>query len=245
VTTSDEVTSPGFGHVAVIPPRIGRAPARIAADVLARFRGAYVPDVSDAVGELYTMSGIRPLYEPTPRLVGQALTVKAPVADNLTIHGALGIAGENDVLVIDWRGYTGGCATGAGSLVDPIARGLAGAVVDGGWRDIEELQYLAFPVFGRAIAPFSPPKSRIGEINVPVSCGGVVVCPGDVLVGDAEGIVVVPAAYAAAVADALRDYSPRAEWDTAGLAVTARSRERFFEHAFRQAGGVDEREGST
>jgi regulator of RNase E activity RraA len=73
----------------------------------------------------------------------------------------------------------------------------------------------------------------------------VVVCPGDVLVGDAEGIVVVPAAYAAAVADALRDYSPRAEWDTAGLAVTARSRERFFEHAFRQAGGVDEREGST
>jgi len=231
-----------FGHVPLVPPRIGRPAPRLPRDVLDRFREAFVPDVSDAVGALYTLdAGIRPLYEPTPRLVGQALTVKSPPGDNLTVHGALGQADENDVLVIDWRGYVGGCATGAGSLVDPIDRGLVGAVVDGCWRDVVELRGLGFPVFGRGVSAFSPPKERIGEINIPVACGGVVVCPGDLVVGDVEGVVIVPAAYVARVAERLRDYRPRSssdDWDGAALRETASARRAYFEQAFTSQGGV-------
>jgi regulator of RNase E activity RraA len=231
-----------FGHVPLVPPRIGRRTARLPVEVLDRLRRAYVPDLSDAVGALYTMdAAIRPLYEPTPKLVGQALTVKAPPGDNLTVHGALSLVHEGDVLVIDWRGRVEGCATGAGSLVEPVDRGLVGAVVDGGWRDVGELRAMAFPVFGRGIAAYSPPKERIGEINVPVSCGGVVVMPGDVVVGDEDGVVVVPAAYAAVVAGGIRDYRPRLnvdEWNLDSLRETAATRREYFKQAFARRGGV-------
>src|SRR4051812_30467285 len=176
---SDQILQ-DFGHVPVIGPRTVRNVPRLPEALVERFRSAYVPDVSDAVGRLYTMdAAIRPLYRPMPRLIGQALTVKALPGDNLTIHGALNMAQAGDVLVVDWRGYTEGCGTGAGSMMPPISRGLAGVVVDGGWRDIAELQAIDFPIFGRSVSPFSPPKNRPGEINVAVSCGGVVVEAGD------------------------------------------------------------------
>ncbi len=185
-----------FGHRPVIPPKVVRKARNTEAAVLQRLLSAYLPDVSDAVGPLYTMdSGIRPVYQPIRRLVGWALTVKSPPGDNLTVHGALSMVQEGDVLVIDWRG-SDACATGAGSLVVPRRHGLLGAVVDGGWRDIAELQAIDFPVFARSVSPYSPPKSQAGEINVPVSCGGVVVHPGDVVVADVEGVVIVPLAHA-------------------------------------------------
>jgi len=229
-----------FGHEPVIPPRVVRSTSRAAAWVFARLATAYVPDVSDAVGQLYTMeSGIRPLYLPVRRLVGSALTVKAPPGDNLTVHGALGMVQEGDVLVIDWRG-SDACATGAGSLVVPIRRGLRGAVVDGGWRDIAELQAIDFPVFARSVSPYSPPKLQPGEINVAVSCGGVVVHPGDVVVADAEGVVIVPLREAESVANALRHYKPRSstdEWDFDALERASSDRLAFFEDAVRERGG--------
>jgi regulator of RNase E activity RraA len=152
-----------------------------------------VADISDAVGRLYTMApGIRPLYEPIRPTVGVALTVKAVPGDNLAIHGALGMVRDQDVLVVDWLGYTDGCGSGALSLVGPFERGLRGVVVDGGWRDVAELQGHGFPVFGRGEAAFSPAKNEPGEINVPVSCGGVIVEPGDVVVADSAGVAVIP-----------------------------------------------------
>lgn len=230
----------GFGHRPVIPPKIVRDVPRSQPTVIKRFQSAYLPDVSDAVGLLYTMdAGIRPLYAPISRLVGSALTVKALPGDNLTIHGALAMVREGDVLVIDWR-RTDACATGAGSLALPIRKGLRGAVVDGGWRDIAELQSIGFPVFGRSVSPFSPPKNEPGEINVPVSCGGVVVKPGDIVVGDAEGVVVVPIEYAEVVAKSLREYRPHqsiSEWDADALDRAARERWTFFEDAVRERGG--------
>jgi regulator of RNase E activity RraA len=179
--------------------------------------------------------GIRPLYQPIRHLVGHALTVKALPGDNLTVHGALSMVQKGDVLVIDWRG-TDACATGAGSLVLPIRAGLAGAVVDGGWRDLAELQAIDFPVFGRSISPFSPPKSRPGEINVPVCCGGVIVHAGDLVVADQEGVVVVPHEHAAAVAGGLRAYQAHrslSEWDAAMLERAAAERRAFFEESLR------------
>lgn len=225
-----------FGHHPIVPPKVVRDVPRLPDGIVERFVTAYLPDVSDAVGQLYTMdAGIRPLYQPIRRMVGHALTVKAPPGDNLTVHGALSMAQKGDVLVIDWRG-TDACATGAGSLVLPIRAGLAGAVVDGGWRDIAELQAIDFPVFGRSISPFSPPKSRPGEINVPVCCGGVVVQAGDLVVGDGEGVVVVPHEHAAAVAGSLRAYQAHrslAEWDAAMLERAVAERRAFFEETLR------------
>ena len=200
----------------LVPPAIVRNVPRPPTELVERFRTAFLPDISDKVGQLYTMdSGIRPLYRPMRRLVGVALTAKLPPGDNLTVQLALAEAQAGDVLVVDWRGYTEGCGTGTGSLTPAIARGLAGVVIDGGWRDVAEIQALDLPIFARSISPYSPPKGRAGEVNVPVCCGGVIVHPGDIVVCDEEGGVVVPRRYARAVADSLREYQLNpslAEW---------------------------------
>ena len=191
----------------IVRPVIVRGVPRPDPEVVERLRAAFLPDISDKVGQLYTMdSGIRPLYRPIRRMVGAALTVKMPPGDNMTVQLALAEAQAGDVLVVDWRGYTESCGTGTGSLTAAIGRGLEGVVIDGGWRDVAEIQALDFPIFARSISPYSPPKGRAGEINVPVCCGGVIVQPGDVVVCDEEGGVVIPRAYAAAVAEALRAY---------------------------------------
>src|SRR6185295_7765714 len=120
----------------LIPPMIGRNVPRPPAELVERFRNFYLPDISDKVGQLYTMdSGIRPLYQPIRRLVGVALTVKMPPGDNMMVQMGLAAAQPGDVLVVDWRGYTEACGTGTGSMTPAIARGLAGVVIDGGWRD--------------------------------------------------------------------------------------------------------------
>ena len=193
------------GHTPVLPPRWVRNVPRLEDDVVESFRELLVPDISDAVGPLYTMSpGIRPLYEPIGRLVGRALTVKAPPGDSLTVHGAITLCQPGDVLVIDSRGHVESCNGGSGMLIAPIRAGLAGVVVDGAWRDVPDLQALNFPVFGRGTSPVSRPKSQLGEINVPVCCGGVVVNAGDLIVADAEGIVVVPRTEATSVREHVR-----------------------------------------
>ena len=199
------------GHTPVLPPRWVRNVPRLEDDVVEAFRSFLVPDISDAVGPLYTMSpGMRPLYEPIARLAGRALTVKAPPGDSLTVHGAITLCQPGDVLVIDGRGHVESCSGGAGMLIPPIRAGLAGVVVDGAWRDIPDLQALNFPIFGRGTCPVSRPKSQLGEINVPVCCGGVVVNAGDLIVADAEGIVVVPSTEAATVREHVRQRSLKA-----------------------------------
>ncbi|HSY16094.1 MAG TPA: hypothetical protein VK816_08920 [Jatrophihabitantaceae bacterium] len=206
--------------------------ARIEDEVLAAFRGFSAADVSDAVGALYTMSpSLRPLYEPMGRLVGRALTVKAPPGDSLAVHGAVSVCEPGDVLVVDWRGYVDSSAGGGGMLVEPIQRGLAGIVVDGAWRDVPDLKELNFPIFGRGTCSTSRAKTQLGEINVPVCCGGVIVNAGDLIIADAEAIVAVPRDQIAGV---------RAEVERVmRTAPPARaSRKALFQGVFEAAGGV-------
>jgi regulator of RNase E activity RraA len=175
------------------------------------------------------------------RLVGTALTVKIPPGDNGVVKRALSMTKPGDVLVVDARGYTECCAGGAGMLVPSITRGLAGVVVDGAWRDVTELQVMDFPIYGKAVCPFSGPKLRPGEINVPVSCGGVVVHPADIICCDQEGCVVVPRLAARMVADSLRDYRTPAslsDWDLERSRRLAKERDQWFEELFRAHGGV-------
>jgi regulator of RNase E activity RraA len=226
-----------MGHVAVIPPHVVSDVPRLDAKWLERFATASVCDVSDAVGQLYSMSPvIQPLYRPAPGLVGQALTVKCWPGDNLAVYGALARVQDGDVLVIDARGHTGSCGSGANTLQVPRERGLRGLVIDGAWRDVDDLQAQQLPVFGRARSIFSPPKRRPGEINVPVSCGGVVVQPGDLIVGDADGVAVVPRAYIPQVWEAVA----LAQEKASGLAsqASAQSRSDYYEQLFTVAGGA-------
>jgi 4-hydroxy-4-methyl-2-oxoglutarate aldolase len=140
-------------------------------------------------------AGIRALWAPIPRIAGPAYPVACPAGDNLMMHVALHRAPAGSVIV---------CAAGdsnwamAGGNVCAYAqqRGIAGFVVDGCIRDIAETRELGFPVFGRGLIPIPAVRKTAGLINVPVVCGGVTVSPGDMVIADEEGIVVVPVAQA-------------------------------------------------
>ena len=140
--------------------------------------------------------GIRPLWQPMPRVAGPAYPVACPAGDNLMLHVALHRAPAGSVIV---------CAAGdsnwamAGGNVCAYAkqRGVAGFVVDGVIRDIAETRKNAFPVFGRGVIPIPGVRKTPGLINVAVVCGGVTVAPGDIVIADEEGIVVLPKAQAA------------------------------------------------
>ncbi len=152
------------------------------------------PAVSDQMNRLYTMTAaIRNLTDPSLRLLGSALTVKLYPGDNLMVHKSLDIAQPGDVVVVD-TGNSGETAA-LGDLVSTKAhhRGIAGFVVDGMVRDLPGIQALGdFPVFARGVTPLGPLHRGPGEINYPVSVGGIVVFPGDIILGDLNGVVVVP-----------------------------------------------------
>lgn len=230
-----------MGHIPMVGPKVVKNITRPSPELLKKFENVFVPDLSDRVGALYTMdSSIRSLYQPAPRLVGSAVTVKIPPGDTLSIHYAFRMLQKGDVLVVDARGDTESCGSGGGSPMPAISRGLAGIVIDGAWRDIQEFEAIGFPIYGKAISPFSSPKSRPGEINVPVCVGGVIVHPGDIVVCDREGGVVVPQEYAEIVAETVKDFELREsldEWDIDRIDRTSDERAEYFDRIFRARGG--------
>lgn len=233
-----------LGHQSVIRPRVGKAGAPLSATQREQISALPLADISDKLGRLYTLdSSLRPLHDSMPRLLGTAVTVKLPPGDNWGIHGALSLCKEGDVLVVDWRGYEGGCGTGVSSMIDAVKRGLAGVLVDGGWRDVADIAALGVPVIGRTRTPYSPPKAQLGEINVPVSCGGVVIEPGDVIVGDADGVVAIPRW---ALEDVIAAVSPTRfrssveEFDDDPVAALVQGFATAYWTAFEEANGVRE-----
>lgn len=150
------------------------------------------PNISDGLNKFCSLHyQIKPISQNT-YLVGPAFTVRLRPGDNLMAHKAIDLAQSGDVIVID----AGGCSTNAvwGELMTLAAmcKGVAGLVIDGAIRDVEENRRLNFPIFTRYIVPTSGDKDGPGEINIPISCGGVPVCPGDIIVGDDNGVIVIP-----------------------------------------------------
>jgi regulator of RNase E activity RraA len=156
------------------------------------------PDISDLMNRLYTMVPvIHAVTDPSLRILGPACTVKVYPGDNLMVHKSLDIAQPGDVIVVD--GHRSPLTAALGDLVSKKARhrGVAGFVVDGVIRDLPEIKGLGdFPVFARDVTPIGPMHRGPGEINYPIACGGVVVNPGDIIVGDLNGVVVVPREFA-------------------------------------------------
>jgi regulator of RNase E activity RraA len=177
------------------------------------------PAISDLMNRLYTMvPEIHNMTHRDLRLIGPACTVKVYPGDNLMVHKCLDIVEPGDVVVID-----AGASMMNGVLGDLIStkarhRGVAGFVVDGLIRDLPDILALAdFPVFARGVSPIGPLHRGPGEINHAISAGGIVVHPGDIVVGDLNGVVVVPRDIASELLERLRSRAEREAEYTAAV----------------------------
>ena len=176
-----------------ILPMPARPPKRLVRDL-----GAMVTaHLSDNMNRLVAGgAALRPMHA-GGKLCGPALTVKVAPGDNLMVHKAIDIAAAGDVIVVD----AGGLVTTAivGDIMSSLAekRGVAGLVIYGAIRDSAEIRARRFPVYACGVTHRGPYKNGPGEINVPVALDGMLVAPGDVIVGDADGVVAVPLAHAA------------------------------------------------
>jgi regulator of RNase E activity RraA len=190
--------------------RMRRDIERATPDVIAGFAAFETPEISDLMNRLYTMnSAIRSLTAPDLRLLGPACTVKAFPGDNLMVHKSLDIVQPGDVVVIDASSSTMTAVLGDLISMKARHRGIAGFVVDGLVRDLPAiLRLVDFPVFARGVTPIGPLHRGPGEINYPVSAGGIVVNPGDVIVGDLNGVVVVPRQLAGELLERLQTRAP-------------------------------------
>ncbi|MET8557552.1 RraA family protein [Streptomyces sp. NPDC004959] len=157
---------------------------------LARYPVALIGDVQARMGIM--ASPIRPVT-PAPRLAGTVLPIHAREGDNLAIHRALDDARPGDVLVINANAETNRAVFGdiLGEMC--LAKGVTGIVVDGAVRDIDELAGQGLAVYARGVSPAGPWKNGPGRIGYPVACGNIVCNPGDAVIGDNDGIAVIPA----------------------------------------------------
>lgn len=186
---------------------------RLSAAEIERWRRIPSSGASDSMNRGGAMAGaIKPLA-PSMRLAGQARTVAAMVADNGIIHASLAYVAPGEVLVIDSGGYEDIAVWGEVLSHAAQARGVQGVVLDGATRDCEAIRKLGFPLFCRAIVPRGPHKGFGGTIDGVVSVGGVAVAPGDIVLGDADGVAVVPLGRRAEVLKASEAViAKEAEW---------------------------------
>ena len=152
--------------------------------------GLQVSHISDAMGRTGVPAGLSPISR-GKMLIGQAYTVRAHPGDNLALHRAIIQAEPGQIIVADGGGLKDIALWGELMSLAAQARGIDGLVIDGAVRDVDAMEEMGFPVYARAVTPRGPFKSSRGELQVPISCGGVPVLPGDWIVGDNEGVVVI------------------------------------------------------
>lgn len=177
-----------------------RPPSHVV-EALGRFPTAVITDCMGRYGAM--RSDIKGIYQGI-RVAGPAFTVQTFRADNLMCHLAIKLAKPGDVLVIDASGFEDTALWGELMTTMARARGIAGVVIDGAIRDREVITQMRFPVFAKATTPMGGFKVLPGSINIPISCGGVTVNPGDVVVGDGDGVAVIPREQAAKVLEGCR-----------------------------------------
>lgn len=195
-TTAEMTPGPGF--------RVRHHFPRLHNDIIEGFREFETPDISDILNRLYTMSSdIHNVVNDAP-LVGLACTVKVYPGDNLMVHKALDIAQPGDIIVVDAGGYTANAVFGDLVARKAKHRGIAGFIIDGLTRDLPGLKHVNLPVYAKGVTPIGPLHRGPGEVNYSISCGGIVVNPGDLIAADANGITVVRKEFAHDTLERLR-----------------------------------------
>lgn len=176
-----------------------RAPGP-AADVVAGFQGLPVAAIGDAMSRNVGTYGLRQYHARIDTVMcGPAVTVRVRPGDNLMIHKALMLVQAGDVLVVDGGGDVTQALVGGLMRTTCLTKRIAGLVIDGAVRDVVEWADEGMPIFARAHTHRGPSKDGPGEVNVPIACAGMAVMPGDLIVGDADGVIAVPSAEAAEV----------------------------------------------
>lgn len=167
------------------------------------FRDLPVANIDDCMNRIAAVDPtIKPLNK-TP-LLGTAFTVKVPEGDNLMFHKAMDMAQPGDVIVIDAGGDIKRAIFGELMITYCKSRGIVGVVVDGSVRDAEALAEMDIAIYAKGVTPNGPYKNGPGEINTPISFGGKTVCPGDIIVGDGDGIAVIKPEEAKYIAEKTR-----------------------------------------
>ena len=164
----------------------------VGAEAVARFRALPVANVSDVMARM-TAAGprLRPMHG-GGGMAGPALTVKTRPGDNLMIHKAIALARPGDVIVVDGGGDLTNALIGELMLAQMVRRGLGGIALNGAIRDSAAIRAQGFPVFAAGVTHRGPYKDGPGEINVPIAIDGMVIEPGDLMLGDEDGLLAVP-----------------------------------------------------
>lgn len=147
--------------------------------------------ITDVMGRKNAISGLKSLTKKS-KFVGEAITVDAMPGCNLMVHLALDLSFEGCVLVVDGKGDISTSILGGIQAYYAKKRGVSAIVIDGVIRDLDEIRKIEIPIYAKGTSPVGPHKGWGDSINTPISCSGTVINPGDVLVGDNDGIVVIP-----------------------------------------------------
>ncbi len=215
--------------------RVREVTARAAPELCARAAAIPAANIGDVMHRMQSLNGPFHAYGGRKRAAGPAFTVKARSGDNLLLHRAVDLARPGDILVCDGNGDLTAAVMGDLMLGHAMRRGIAGAVIDGAVRDIASLRAMAaLGVWARGHTPAGPWKDGPGEIGTPISCGGQVVMPGDLIAADEDGVVVVPREEAEAVIAAAEAHNAkelqaeeairRGTWDRSWVEPALRAR---------------------
>ncbi len=177
---------------------------RVAADLVSAMYAQAATTVYEAAGQCGGMDHTIRSMVPGLKVCGSALTVRCHPADNLTLHAAIALALPGDVIVADVGAYLEAGHWGEITTVAAQARGVAGLVINGGVRDVAPITRRGFPLFAPAVSMTATVKATPGFINHAIVCGGVTVHPGDLVLADDDGVVIVDGAHVAAVLEAAR-----------------------------------------
>ena len=208
-----------------VAPEVVKGASQFAASILA-----------DVAGRRGALDGRIAAVAPEMKLAGPAFTIEVRAGDNLMIHAAMTMARPGDILVIDGKADRTCALMGSIMMNACKALRLGGVVIDAAVRDVLELRELGFPVFAVGSNPNGPTKFVPGRINWPISCGGIAINPGDLIVGDADGVVAIEREKAGSLLDAAAKKVADETSRIAGIKAGKDLRPKWLEGSLRAAG---------